>query len=284
MAPNVLLMVADDLRIEVGAYGYAHMRTPHIDGLAAQGVRFAQAYASWPVCAPSRASIMSGWTPDRMGFHDCCACWRTGYAEAKESDLPSIFTTLTAAGYVTGAFGKVTGSDPQCFVPGEIAGCGGPNDPACLAAGRQWMGHDGGGDGCRTGDGRKNSWCEVHDESWPWDGDEPDQLTTDAANAWLSVRLQEQAQSVSASPFFAWVGFMRPHLPFNSPARKAALGVQTLHFRVPPTILPTHARYTLHLRSVGRQVTSRATRQCRKRHLRNIRSTRTPADQLHATE
>ena len=60
-APNVLLLVIDDLRIEFGAQGY-DVSTPQIDRLAREGVRFSQAYTSWPVCAPSRASMMSGWT------------------------------------------------------------------------------------------------------------------------------------------------------------------------------------------------------------------------------
>ena len=160
MAPNVLLVVIDDLRIEVGAYGHQHMHTPHIDKLARQGVRFSLAYASWPVCAPSRASIMTGWTPDRMGFHDCCGCWRE---MANEPDLPTFFSVFRNAGYSTAAFGKVTGADPDCFEAGEIEGCSGgvweaEADQACYephphpgSTVRQWMGEESLGLGCKSG-------------------------------------------------------------------------------------------------------------------------------------
>ena len=63
--PTVLLLVIDDLRTEVGTYGYKHMRTPHIDQLAREGVRFGQAYASWPVCA--RAPLSKDSNPLCLG-------------------------------------------------------------------------------------------------------------------------------------------------------------------------------------------------------------------------
>ena len=59
--PNVVLILADDLGYgELGCYGQQKIRTPHIDGLAAQGLRFTQAYSGAPVCAPSRCVLMTG--------------------------------------------------------------------------------------------------------------------------------------------------------------------------------------------------------------------------------
>ncbi len=59
--PNVLFLLADDLGYgEMGAFGQRHMQTPHLDRLAAEGMRFTQAYAGETVCAPSRCALMTG--------------------------------------------------------------------------------------------------------------------------------------------------------------------------------------------------------------------------------
>jgi arylsulfatase A-like enzyme len=67
--PNILVIVVDDLgKFELSAYGSQTMKTPHIDRLAKEGVLFTDCYVSSPVCAPSRAGIMSGRYPTRYGF------------------------------------------------------------------------------------------------------------------------------------------------------------------------------------------------------------------------
>lgn len=67
--PNVVLIVADDLgKYEVSAYGATHLSTPHIDRLAAEGALFEDAYVSSPVCAPSRAGLLTGRNQVRFGF------------------------------------------------------------------------------------------------------------------------------------------------------------------------------------------------------------------------
>lgn len=68
-APNVIIIMADDLgKYEVSAYGGQHVKTPNIDQLLAEGLRFQNAYSSSPVCAPSRAGIMTGRYQQRYGF------------------------------------------------------------------------------------------------------------------------------------------------------------------------------------------------------------------------
>ena len=68
MKPNFVLILMDDLGWkDVGCCGSEYYETPHIDRLAAEGMRFTQAYASCPVCSPSRASIMTGKYPARVG-------------------------------------------------------------------------------------------------------------------------------------------------------------------------------------------------------------------------
>lgn len=67
--PNVLLIVADDLGWkDLGCYGSTYYETPHLDRLASQGVRFTNAYSACPVCSPSRAAILTGRSPARIGL------------------------------------------------------------------------------------------------------------------------------------------------------------------------------------------------------------------------
>lgn len=67
--PNIVLIVADDLgKFEVSAYGSNTVQTPHLDALAAEGVRFADCYVSSPVCSPSRAGFLTGRHQGRFGF------------------------------------------------------------------------------------------------------------------------------------------------------------------------------------------------------------------------
>ena len=61
---NVLLIMADDLRPAMGCYGDARAKTPHLDRLATRGIRFDRAYVQYPVCNPSRTSMLTGTRPE----------------------------------------------------------------------------------------------------------------------------------------------------------------------------------------------------------------------------
>jgi len=66
-SPNVVFILADDLGVnDLGCYGRQDHRTPHLDRLAAQGMRFTSAYCAQPICSPSRAAIMTGKAPARL--------------------------------------------------------------------------------------------------------------------------------------------------------------------------------------------------------------------------
>lgn len=113
--PNILLIVTDDLGYnDVGFQGARDIPTPHLDRLAASGLRCTDGYVSYPVCSPSRAGILTGRYQQRFGY-EFNPKWD---ATAATHGLPLSETTLAdslrAAGYITGAIGKWhLGAHPQ---------------------------------------------------------------------------------------------------------------------------------------------------------------------------
>ena len=110
-SPNIVLIMADDLGWqELGFMGQKRIKTPNIDTLAAEGIRFNQFYSSSPVCAPSRCSLMTG----KHGGHAYIRNNREiknkgnifGGQLPLPEDEPGLAKTLKAAGYTTGCFGK----------------------------------------------------------------------------------------------------------------------------------------------------------------------------------
>ena len=96
-ARNLVLITIDTLRADhVGAYGYAHARTPVLDALAAGGVRFARAYAAVPITLPSHATLLTGRYPPGHGARD------NGLHVS--SSVPTLATELHTRGFKTAAF------------------------------------------------------------------------------------------------------------------------------------------------------------------------------------
>lgn len=114
--PNIVFVLIDDMGwTDVGVYGSSFYETPNIDRLAADGMRFTDAYATCHVCSPSRASILTGKYPARLGLTD----WLQGRGDrpyqplkraSNKQALPMEETTIAEAlreqGYRTGMFGK----------------------------------------------------------------------------------------------------------------------------------------------------------------------------------
>ncbi|MCJ7703873.1 MAG: sulfatase, partial [Anaerolineales bacterium] len=118
MLPNILFILTDDLGWrDLSCYGSTFYETPNLDRLAAQGMRFDQAYAACPVCSPTRASILTGKYPATVGVTDWIDFWGdTHPCRGRIIDAPyikhlplsevSIAAALKEAGYATWHVGK----------------------------------------------------------------------------------------------------------------------------------------------------------------------------------
>ena len=104
--PNIIYILADDLGIgDLSCYGQKHFSTPNIDRMAQEGMRFTEHYCGTTVCAPSRASLMTGLHTGHTTVRGNKEALPEGQAPIPQSDV-TIAEMLKANGYVTGAFGK----------------------------------------------------------------------------------------------------------------------------------------------------------------------------------
>src|SRR3954452_23754317 len=100
--PNVLFLMSDDMRPDLGCYGHPIVKSPNLDALAASGVRFERAYCQFPLCNPSRASMLTGRHPTTTGVYD-----NSGWLRAAHPDFVSLPQHFKANGYVTLRTGKI---------------------------------------------------------------------------------------------------------------------------------------------------------------------------------
>ncbi|MEC9095936.1 MAG: sulfatase-like hydrolase/transferase, partial [Planctomycetota bacterium] len=97
--PNVILIMADDMGYgQTGYYNHPVLKTPNLDAMAANGIRFDRFYAGAPNCSPTRATVLTGRTNDRTGVHN------HGYAINKQEK--TVAQAFQKAGYSTAHFGK----------------------------------------------------------------------------------------------------------------------------------------------------------------------------------
>ncbi|MBX3440194.1 MAG: sulfatase [Planctomycetaceae bacterium] len=190
--PNVLLILVDDLRTNLGCYGDPLVRTPHVDRLAAKGVRFERAYCQYPLCNPSRSSLLTGLRPDAVRVDSNGDRWRDAVPDAVT--LPKLFRSH---GYFTAQVGKI-------FHDGEAY-----NDPTAWDVSINPQDRP----SAEQGEGRCMSplpWCR-------WVAAEgADELHADSQTASESIQLLNQQRK---QPLFLAVGLRRPHDPFVAPKR-----------------------------------------------------------------
>ncbi|MEM6280405.1 MAG: sulfatase-like hydrolase/transferase, partial [Verrucomicrobiota bacterium] len=201
--PNVLFISVDDLAASLGCYGDLIAKTPHIDRLAATGVRFDRAYNQLPLCNPTRASVMTGLRPDTIKVYDLDRHFRDEVPEAV-----TVSQQFMKAGYFAGRVGKIY----HYNVPASI-GTDGFDDPP------SWQ---------RT----VNPKGRDKDEEDLIFNAEPHRKIS-AALSWLAAEGADEEQTDGMitteaieimkekkdEPFFLGVGFFRPHTPFVAPKK-----------------------------------------------------------------
>lgn len=210
--PNVLFIIADDLTTTaLGSYGNEIAQTPAIDRLASESTVFTRAYSQYPVCGPSRASMMFGYYPTATTTY--------GYVSGRGQvgpGRPSMAELFKQNSYFTARISKIYHMD----VPGDIEnGSDGQDDPA--------------------------SWTEKHNSPGPeWKAEGEAELVQNNPNGNIGRKGGNVMTIVKATgddlshsdgktagkaaelirkhkdgPFFLAVGFVRPHVPFVAPAK-----------------------------------------------------------------
>lgn len=236
--PNVLLICVDDLKPVAGCYG-GRALTPHIDRLAARGVRFDLAFCNQAVCAPSRNALMTGLRPQSLGIYDLA----TNFRRARP-DAVTLAQAFRNAGYRTAAIGKIfhvghgNREDPASWtvphwrsdvvayvLPESRAGAELTREEALFA------------NASAAGRPRGSAWeaPEVPDDAYP-DGRAADEAVR---------RLRMEAEKDGDDPFFLALGFVKPHLPFCAPEKYWQLYERSSFappdFRDPPAGAPAFA-------------------------------------------
>jgi len=187
---NVLLILADDLNTHLGTYG-ADVRSPNLDRLAARGRRFDRAYAQLPSCNPSRASLMSGWRPERTNVWNNLQAPR----ERMRGAVP-LQEHFRAHGYFTARVGKIYHGPFEDEFKWDVSEhTPYPDDPP------------GDEEPPERGHGMA-SWWRPTDHA---DADEPDGRA--------ARRLAALIAEPRARPFFIAAGFNKPHLRWVAPRR-----------------------------------------------------------------
>ena len=208
---NVLFIMADDLRPELGCYGAKHIQSPNIDKLAARGTLFERAYCQVAVCNPSRSSLLGGVRPDTTGVLDNQHFLRPQLPEIVT--LPQLFKS---SGWYSMSLGKIfhhsdrePGDDPQSW-----------SEPAWYhgVPYQSWF--------SKETDEKLKAIKKLPANKRPKlvrgppfeAANEPDDVYSDGQTAAKAIETLQRLKGME-KPFFLGVGFHKPHLPFTCPQK-----------------------------------------------------------------
>jgi uncharacterized sulfatase len=218
---NVLFIAVDDMNCDLGCYGSKVVSSPNIDRLAKMGVRFERAYCQFPLCSPSRSSLMTGLRPDTTQVFDLQKRFRDVLPDAVT--IPQMFMQ---GGYYAARVGKIY----HYGNPGDI-GTPGLDDPTSWnhtvnPAGRDktTLEPDIINYTPKRGLGSAMSFLA--------DKEGKDEEHTDGKVATETIKLLEEHKD---GPFFLACGFYKPHTPYVSPVKY--FGLYPLEkIQIPPAV------------------------------------------------
>lgn len=199
--PNVVLINADDLGYgDLACYGHPVIRTPHLDALAAAGLRFTQFYAPSALCSPSRAALLTGRTPYRTGIRSWIPA-RSGI-HLHRSEI-TLATLLRRAGYATALVGK-------WHLNSDLG------DPAQPQPADHGFDHAYGHNAFQVPTNRNPTNVHRNGRLLPPQEGYTAQLYADEAIRWLEQR-------AAGEPFFLYLAPAEPHTTIENPAEFNAL-------------------------------------------------------------
>lgn len=200
---NILFIASDDLNSDMHCYGHSSVHTPNLDKLVSIGVRFDQAYNQFPLSGPSRASLMTGYRPDKTGVKDLKTNFRDNLPNAV-----TIAQLFKENGYFSGRVGKIF----HYGVPGDI-GTDGSDDALSWHQCFNPIGID------KTEEHNVTNYTPQRGlgSSLSFMATEgTDNEHTDAMVANVAVQMMRRHKE---EPFFLAVGFFRPHCPYIAPKK-----------------------------------------------------------------
>jgi arylsulfatase A len=206
--PNIVVVLCDDLGYgDLACYGHPHIKTPHLNQMAKDGIRFTDFYSTAPVCSPSRVGLLTGRSPNRAGVYDWIpgAGPKTKRGDARQKvhmrkSEVTVAQLLKKAGYATCMSGKW-----HCNAMFNSPHQAQPND----AGFDHWFGTQNNASPSHRNPKNyvRNGKAVGQLEGFSC------QLVIDEALDWLDKRVEEKEDK----PFFMYLAFHEPHEPVASP-------------------------------------------------------------------